>query len=406
MPRNAIEQVVAESLCAGCGLCAGHFGAQRVTMGMNHEGYLRPTVQGSLSAEEAQEFKQFCPGTNLQLKPQAPYDHIVWGPIHSCTAGWATDEETRYRGSSGGAISALLTSMLESGVIDFAAHIAADTAHPMRNALQISRHRADVLAAAGSRYAPSSPLADLGKLFEMPGRFAFVGKPCDVAALRGYLQQRPALAGRVVALLSFMCAGIPSEKGTVEIVHAMGAKTADVVRFNYRGDGWPGYATATLHDGRALQMDYATSWGTILNKHLQFRCKICPDGTGEFADLVCADAWYGKDGYPDFEERAGRSLIVARTPQGQAILQAALIGKYLANEDCPIADISLMQPYQESRKRLLASRLLALLLRRGRIPHFGGLRLLRAASGVGLMLHIRNLLGTLKRIPKSTGLSR
>src|SRR3712207_7050821 len=38
------------------------------------------------------------------------------------------------------------------------------------------------------------------------------------------------------------------------------------------------------------------------------RCKICPDGTGEFADIVCADAWYGKDGYPDFAEREGRSL--------------------------------------------------------------------------------------------------
>lgn len=399
MPKCAIEQVVNESLCSGCGLCAGHFGAQRVTMSMNQEGYLRPTVQGTISAKEAQEFKQFCPGINLQLKPQAPHNHVVWGPILSCTAGWATDDEVRYRGSSGGAISALLVSMLESGAIDFAAHIAADATHPMRNALRISRDRADVLTAAGSRYAPSSPLAELSELFEMPGRFAFVGKPCDVAALSGYLQQRPALAGRVVALLSFMCAGIPSEKGTAEIVHAMGAKPADVVRFNYRGEGWPGYATATLRDGRAVQMDYATSWGTILNKHLQFRCKICPDGTGEFADLVCADAWYGKDGYPDFAERSGRSLIVARTPNGQAILQAALAGKYLANEDCSIDDISLMQPYQENRKRLLASRLLALLLRRGRIPHFGGLRLMRAAFGVGVVAHLRNLWGTLKRIP-------
>lgn len=403
MSINAIEQVVSDSLCTGCGLCAGHFGPQRVTMFMSGEGYLRPKVVGPLAAQETREFKQFCPGIKLHLSPQAPQSHVVWGPLLSCTAGWATDEETRYRGSSGGAISALLISMLERGAIDFVAHIGADTAQPMRNALQISRTRAQVLAGAGSRYAPSSPLADVRQLFDLPGRFAFVGKPCDVAALRGYLQQRPALGGRVVALLSFMCAGMPSEKGTHEIVHAMGASPADVVRFNYRGDGWPGYATANLRDGRTLQMDYATSWGTILNKHLQFRCKICPDGTGEFADLVCADAWYGKDGYPDFKERAGRSLILARTPQGLSILQAALADQHLANEDCPVGDISLMQPYQESRKRLLASRLLALLLRRGRIPHFGGLRLLRAACGVGAIAHLRNFWGTLKRVPSRTG---
>jgi coenzyme F420 hydrogenase subunit beta len=37
-------------------------------------------------------------------------------------------------------------------------------------------------------------------------------------------------------------------------------------------------------------MSYADSWGGILSRHVQFRCKICPDGTGGFADVVCADA--------------------------------------------------------------------------------------------------------------------
>ena len=50
-------------------------------------------------------------------------------------------------------------------------------------------------------------------------------------------------------------------------------------------------------------MSYAQSWGEILTKHVQFRCKVCPDGSGGFADVACADAWYGDErGYPSFEE--------------------------------------------------------------------------------------------------------
>lgn len=396
---NAIESVVTRGYCTGCGLCAAHFGEARVKMAMVSTGYLRPQLYGQLDAVEATEFLRFCPGISLDLHNQGVETHVIWGPIASCSTGWSTDEEIRYRGSSGGAISAVLVALLETGEADFVVHVGADENHPFRNKVRISRNRADVLRGAGSRYSPSAPLEVLDEVLTQPGQFAFVGKPCDAAGLRSYIATRPQIAGRVVAILSFMCAGIPSERGSEEIVRKMGGDPGKVVAFSYRGNGWPGMATARMSDGRQLEMDYATSWGTILNRHLQFRCKICPDGTGEFADLVCADAWYGKDGYPDFEEKAGRSLILARTPRGQALLQAAVTSRRLEQKACPVDDISLMQPYQETRKRLLASRLLALFLRRGRLPRFRGMRLVRAALGVGTIAHLRNLLGTWKRVP-------
>ena len=87
--------------------------------------------------------------------------------------------------------------------------------------------------------------------------------------------------------------------------------------FRYRGDGWPGFATVRLKDGREARMSYAESWGGILTNYVQFRCRISPDGTGGFADIACGDAWYADaKGYPLFEEAEGRSLIVSRTRQG------------------------------------------------------------------------------------------
>ena len=58
-----------------------------------------------------------------------------------------------------------------------------------------------------------------------------------------------------------MCAGIPSQNATVDVINAMGANPAQVTSFRYRGDGWPGMARAVQADGQSFEMDYNSSWG-------------------------------------------------------------------------------------------------------------------------------------------------
>ena len=170
------------------------------------------------------------------------------------------------------------------------------------------------ICAAGSRYAPVAPLAAIAAELDAGGRFAFVGKPCDVSALRQWAKHDPRIDVQVVVMLSFFCAGTPSQAGTDRIIKRLGANPDRLASFRYRGDGWPGYATAVEADGRTTRMSYAASWGEILSREVQYRCKICPDAVGGVADIAAADAWYGDEGgYPSFDEQEGRSLIVART---------------------------------------------------------------------------------------------
>src|SRR3546814_15250962 len=110
----------------------------------------------------------------------------------------------------------------------------------------------------------------------------------------------------------------------------MGLEPAAVDRLRYRGRGWPGRMTAETADRRQASMSYIESWGGELHRHLQFRCKICPDGTGEHADLVAADAWATSDGYPDFAERDGISAMLARTERGEMLPNAAIAAGVLA----------------------------------------------------------------------------
>ncbi len=205
------------------------------------------------------------------------------------------------------------------------------------------------------------------------------------------------IARQIPVMLSFFCAGIPSRNDALALARAMGADPDDVEGLVFRGDGWPGYARASLRDGRQLRMDYNTSWGTILNRHLQFRCKICPDGTGEFADVVCGDAWYSKDGYPDFAERPGRSLVLGRSAVGEALLGAAAAAGAVVLEPLSATEIAGMQPYQTIRKQTVLARLAGMALAGRRIPHYRRMRLAAAARRAPHLLLLRNIAGAFLR---------
>ena len=150
-------------------------------------------------------------------------------------------------------------------------------------------------------------------------------------------------------------------------------------------------------DDKIFETDYSTSWGTVLNRHLQFRCKICPDGIGEFADVVGADAWYGKDGYPDFTEREGRSLILSRTNKGEALVRLAMESKIIIADGVLIEEIAKMQPYQKERKQMIFSRILALRLLGRLAPDYINFSLLKSALSAGFKENIHSFIGTVRR---------
>jgi coenzyme F420 hydrogenase subunit beta len=313
--------------------------------------------------------------------------------------GAATDPDLRHHASSGGALSALLVYLLDTGSVDRIVQVAASAASPIENATVETVCAEGVRRAAGSRYGPSAPLADLDRQLARPGRFALVGKPCDIAAARALARHDPRVAEKIPVMLSFFCAGVPSLHGTQAILDRLKVDAGALATFRYRGDGWPGRCTATLSDNASASMSYAESWGDILSKHVQFRCKICPDGSGGFADVVCGDAWHCDErGYPAFEEHEGRSLVLTRSGSGEDLVRRAIAAGYLSADEIGAEDIETMQPSQASRKRLVLSRLAAMALLGRRPPRFRGLQLTRAARSGNLLVQIRNFLGMARRL--------
>ena len=393
----SLSRVARGNLCSGCGGCTA-VAPKRIVMETVAPGYLRPRQTGPVSVAEDRLIAQICPGLGQVVTAGTRTDDVLWGPYLEMRTGYATEPELRHAASSGGVLSAVLVHLLESGAVDAVIQTAAAPFLPIGNVTVLSEDAAAVQAAAGSRYAPSAPLDGITAHLDSDRRFAFVGKPCDVAALRALSEADPRVNARIPVMLSFFCGGIPSNTGGEAVLVALGTDLAGTTAFRYRGNGWPGEATATLTDGSTRAMSYHASWGGILSHHVQHRCKICADGTGDAADLVCADAWVCDDrGYPLFEERDGVSLIVARTALGQRMIEGAEASGRLTTQGFDAANLDRIQPGQTKRRRALLARLVALRLLGRQIPNYRGLHLRAAARQNSLLLNVKNFLGTIRR---------
>ncbi len=393
-----VSAVLAADLCSGCGLCAG-ISAGAITMIDQAPGYARPLQRAPVTADVEQRIAASCPGRVVAPWSERDARHPYWGPWRGVLTGAATDPSARFAGASGGALSALLIHALETAMVDRVLHVVAVPLCPTGIRMRWSLDRAVILMGAGSRYAPSSPLAALEAALAEDFRFAFVGKPCDVSALRQYARTDARVATQVPIMLSFFCGGLPSHEGARGVIRAMGLSPDEVTEFRYRGQGWPGPTLARTADGRQRQMAYADSWGRHLSREVQFRCKICPDAVGGVADIACADAWYGDaSGYPQFEEQDGRSLIITRTAAGEALLQSAQAAGAIETAPLPIDEIERMQPAQAQRKRMIVARTMGVRAAHQAVPRMRGLDVGKAAGNGRWSHSAHNFLGTFRRV--------
>lgn len=394
---KVLQRIAKGDLCAGCGACAA-IAPDAIRMDYSKDGYLRPVQRGSVSAAQDDRIATVCPGLGETVEAGDRPDPVLWGPYRSMTVGHAADAKVRFAGSSGGVLSAIAAALIENGTVDAVVQIAPHPDIPTANVTVVSHTSAEIVAAAGSRYAPSAPVAEVAALAGTGRRHAFIGKPCDIVAMRGMIATDPALEQTFPILLSFFCAGVPSLHGSDQVLQALGTSRDATQAFRYRGNGWPGRAVATDAEGRERAMSYHDSWGKILSRHVQHRCKICADGTGIAADLVCADAWESDEaGYPVFEEAEGTSLIMARTEQGARILAAAQGRDRIRTESFDLPALTGIQPGQRERRRALLARLLALRLAGRPIPRYRGLQILPAARQNTIRKNLRNFAGMLRR---------
>lgn len=396
------EDIERGDLCLGCGLCVG--GSDAVDLVLSSRGFYYPRWRLDRRAA-ADEVLRICPGVNVLSAEKWSDAAKLWGRVQSCFIGWASDEAVRYRGASGGGISAVAIALLDNGIVDCVLQVAPSSSDPFKNDAVVSCSRDDVLRGAGSRYGPGSPLSKLRSVIESGQRCALVGKPCDIVGAKLLVRELRENGVNLIEpyYISFFCGGMPSLLGTEKLIESMGLLKDSVMDFRYRGDGWPGAARAQCQDGAVHRMDYADSWGRVLNKYLHFRCKLCPDSIGDEADIVFGDAWYSSEaGGPIFCEAPGRSFVLVRNAAGGGLIECAVKSGALITEKTPIEYLATVQPHQAERRSVGFFRVAAFVMGSGIVPRFPYLDILaRSAGNVKYLKRVgRNFWGMLIRTLK------
>jgi coenzyme F420 hydrogenase subunit beta len=372
---RAVADVVRNGNCSGCGMCT--LLDSGLEMQLDEHGFNRPvrTAASTAGPNAASRFDVACPGRLVRAQaPPGSVRHPTMGPVIAAWRAWATDADVRYTGSSGGVITALVAWLTESGESAFAIGAAAAPADPRRTVSVRITSREEALAAAGSRYAPASNCSAAGST-DASG--AFVGKPCEVSALRALTSPRETAP----LLISFFCAGTPSQHATTALTERLGVgRTEPVEALWYRGHGWPGRFTVVPQRGKSVDASYEESWGRHLGPAVQWRCKICPDGVGESADITAADLWNADSrGYPVFTEAAGTSALIARTTRGYDTIIRAITAGVIEARPIDVAELAAVQPLQRDRRQTLLGRLAGTRAAGGKVPRYAGFGLTRLA---------------------------
>jgi coenzyme F420 hydrogenase subunit beta len=401
---NSIRDVAEKQLCCGCGACA-FMAPDKIKMVDTLKEGRRPLVHDESPSETAP--LAACPGVGLEHTFDASQPDLVrellpgWGPVLELWEGYASDDELRLSGSSGGAATALALHGMKHEGFHGTLHIAAREDVPYLNKTVLSRSRDEMMAATGSRYAPASPCDRLDLIEESPAPCTFIGKPCDVAAVEKARHLRPQLDEKVGLTIAIFCAGTPSTAGTLEMIKAMGIDSPSTVsNVRYRGNGWPGMASVSGNvNGEATtrELTYADSWGAILEKHRQWRCYVCADHTGEFADISVGDPWY-RD-IPEGEP--GRSLVIVRSERGRRFLRAAIASGELSLERVGAKVLPASQSGLLNVRGSVWARTLVLRLMGAAAPRYTGFPMFHAwLSQLTFKEKLQSLIGTMRRISR------
>lgn len=330
------RDVVRSGLCIGCGSCAAQ--AQGVRMAFDGDGHLKPHGAGPWWREATPAFSATCPfspqaadETQLarELFADAPAADPKLGRLRSAWVGAVAEDGFRSGGSSGGMVSWVAAELLRRGLVDGVAHVAAaeDPAAEGRFfRYRISRTEQEVRAGAKSRYYPVELADVLAQIRAMPGRYAVVGVPCFVKAVRLLQRHDPVIRERVAFTLGLFCGHMKSARLVESFAHQMGVPLRDVqaVDFRLKDPRRPANwytAHLQLRDGRSVQRDWfhlaEGDWGSGF--FMNSACNFCDDVVAETADISFGDAWlepYSSDG-------RGTNVVVVRS---KAVEQLVLSG--------------------------------------------------------------------------------
>ena len=322
MTNETIAQVVKNDLCTGCGTCVALCPKEAIELRIDKKKGIYVPKLNEEKCDNCGTCYKVCPGhsvdfkqLNLEIFGKEPEDILI-GNYLDCYIGHSTDYDIRYNSASGGLITQLLIFALEEGIIDGALVTRMKKDNPLEPEPFIARTKEEIIEASKSKYCPVPANIALKEILGSKDseRFAVVGLPCHIHGIRKAEQINKKLKEKIVLHIGIFCSQTPNFWGTKLLLERMKIKREEVIKLDYRGEGWPGSMKICLKDGELLLRDYWSFIGSSF--FIPTRCLMCSDQTSESADISFGDAWL-----PELsDDKIGKSIVISKSEIEEKIL--------------------------------------------------------------------------------------
>ena len=340
MSIKKLINVIGGGNCCGCTSCVQRCPKHCISLSEDNEGFLYPQVDESVCTE-CGLCEKVCP----ILSPQEKI-----APL-SVVGAKNRNEQERIDSSSGGVFLPLARDVINKGGVVFGAVYdeAWEVHHVYTETIE------GVYPMMGSKYLQSrieNTYREAETFLKQGREVMFVGSPCQIAGLHGYLRHKdyPNLLS-----VDFLCHGTPSpgvwrqylaetfaEKGKEQKppVAAAGKNTVlysslnamspirDIKFRDKNESGWKKYrfvvrgTSAPKADKNSVlssDIHYMNAYmrGFLSDIYLRPSCYACKCKNGaSHSDLTIADFWGIHIVAPDFDDDKGVGLVLVNTPKG------------------------------------------------------------------------------------------
>lgn len=235
------------------------------------------------------------------------------------------DKEIMRVCQDGGAVTSILISMLEDGLIQGAAVSGEDSQNPLKAIPMLALSKEDLLRSAGTKYTYSpNLLAFRSGIQKKITNLAFVGTPCQIWAVRR-MQALPLkkYADALKIAIGLFCSESFIYDGLVKglFQERMGISPKDVERVNIKGK-----FLIKMRNGEVKAVPLKE-----VKEYASPSCGACPDFSAELADISAGGL--GLEGW---------TLTIVRTDLGEEALRRAEskgILEVKALEDIKVIDL-------------------------------------------------------------------
>ncbi len=349
---TTIREVIANRNCIGCGACAAAF-PRNVSMQLTDEGHWQAKVAGGRDHDSDLEVagETLCPMSGATpdeteiaatLYPDLPLDERI-GRFTRNVVGHVVSGEFRSLGSSGGLVTWLLETLLTRREVDAVIHVQPSDQSGGDQLLfeyGVSRTSEEVRRGAKTRYYPIQMADVISQISRQEGRYAVVGVPCFIKAIRLLERSGRIPPDRIRYTVGLVCGHLKSsyfgeylawQKGVppqqlagIDFRRKLPDRTASNYGFAFRREG------NDVEEVHPMSSVHGRDWGEGLFKNAA--CEYCDDVLAECADIAVGDAWL--PGY--VKDPRGTNVAVIRSRAlDQIILNAERDGHLLMTDVTP-----------------------------------------------------------------------